>query len=682
MKKSILFTLMALLPLMASARVQVNGLYYDLFSNDVASVARWYLNGDVKYSGDVTIAESVESDGKIYPVLSISASAFTSCSGLTSVSIPNSVEAIGNNAFYNCTNLTTINIPNSITLIGKTAFYGCSSLTSIIIPSSVTTIRDDAFKGCYFEKQNFINNSSLDAEANNYWGAKIVDSKENGFLIKDGILLEYAGNEASVTIPNSVTEIGECAFDGCKDLTSVIIPSSVTKIGYWSFRNCSSLTEITIPNSVTSIGFDAFLNCSNLTEITISNSMTEIGSGAFDGTAWYKNQPDGVVYVGKIVYKYKGTMPENTTISIKEGTIAINSYAFSSCSNLIGVTIPKSMTQIRYGAFYSCSGLTSLIVENGNTKFDSRDNCNAIIETATNTLIEGCKNTVIPNSVTCIGSSAFNYCSGLTSVTIPNSVTNIENGAFYGCSNLTSIIVESGNKTYDSRDNCNAIIETASNTLLFGCNNTVIPNSVTSIGEDSFRGFSGLTELTIPNSVTLIGNGAFYDCNNLTKVTIPNSVTSIEEWAFGYCSNLTKVTIGNSVESVGEKAFYYCSSLESVTCKAISVPTTGSDAFSRVPQSSATLYVPASALEDYKTTTPWSGFGTIEAIPDGGLRGDANGDGEIGMPDVMFIVNYILGTPDASFNTEAADANKDGEVGMPDVMFIVNYILNGKFPEE
>ena len=167
--------------------------------------------------------------------------------------------------------------------------------------------------------------------------------------------------------------------------------------------------------------------------------------------------------------------------------------------------------------------------------------------------------------VTSIGSYAFSYCSGLTSITIPKSVTSIGEYAFLNCSGLTTIIVEKGNTTYDSRENCNAIIETAKNTLIAGCKNTFIPNSVTSIGEVAFYGYKGLTSITIPNSVTRIGNGAFYGCKGLTSITIPNSVTSIGSYAFKYCSGLTSITIPNSVSSIGDGAFEGCSGLTSIT---------------------------------------------------------------------------------------------------------------------
>ena len=176
----------------------------------------------------------------------------------------------------------------------------------------------------------------------------------------------------------------------------------------------------------------------------------------------------------------------------------------------------------------------------------------------------GLTSITIPNSVTSIGSGAFSACTGLTSVEIGNSVTSIGESAFSDCSGLESIVVEAGNTKYDSRDNCNAIIETESNTLIAGCKNTVIPNSVTSIGNYAFYYCYRLTSITIPNSVTSIGNYAFYGCYGLTSITIPNSVTSIGEWAFYDCSRITSVTIGNSVTSIGYDAFKFCEGLITV----------------------------------------------------------------------------------------------------------------------
>ena len=270
-----------------------------------------------------------------------------------------------------------------------------------------------------------------------------------------------------------------------------------------------------------------------------------------------------------------------------------------------------SVTSIGDGAFLDCSGLTSVTVDNNNGTYNSRNNCNAIIETSTNSLIVGCKNTIIPNSVTSIGNSAFygcsgltsvtipnsvtyigisafERCSGLTSVTIPNSVTSIGYGAFSGCSGLTSVVVDKNNGTYDSRDNCNAIIDTSTNKLIVGCKNTTIPNSVTSIGYGAFDGCSGLTSVTIPNSVTSIGEAAFYGCSGLTSVTIPNSVTSIGKYAFEDCFWLTRLV-----------------------SLAVEPPICGEGVFEEVDKTTCQLLVPEESINKYKTADQWKKFMNI-----------------------------------------------------------------------
>jgi len=268
------------------------------------------------------------------------------------------------------------------------------------------------------------------------------------------------------------------------------------------------------------------------------------------------------------------------TANIPNGFTSIGYEAFRNSSRLTSITIPNSVTSIGNTAFFSCTRLTSIS---------------------------------IPDSVTSIGSQAFQSCSGLTSVTIGSGVTSIGNSAFANCSSLTSIVVDSGNTVYDSRDNCNAIINTSTNELIVGCKNTVIPNTVTSIGNRAFDGCSGLRSLTIPSSVTSIGQNVFYNCSGLRSLTIPSSVTSIGNWAFYYCSGLTSVTIGSGVTSIGNDAFNLCRGLTSVTIEATTPPTLGTSAFDST--NNCQIYVPAASVDAYKAATNWSSYASrIQAI--------------------------------------------------------------------
>ena len=264
-------------------------------------------------------------------------------------------------------------------------------------------------------------------------------------------------------------------------------------------------------------------------EYTSSNNYSGLTIATIPETVTYNGTTYCVTSIGDYAFRLCSSL---SSIILPSSVTSIGDCAFDECSSLTSVTIPSSVTSIGSFAFHVCSSLSSII---------------------------------LPSSVTSIGSEAFKYCFSLTSVTIPSSVTSIGRFAFAHCSSLTSMFVEEGNTIYDSRDNSNAIIETATNTLITGCSNTTIPNSVTSIGVYAFGGCSSLSSIIIPNSVTSIGNSAFSQCSSLTSITIPNSITSIGEWAFSRCSSLTSITIPNSVTSIGNSAFSDCSSLTSVT---------------------------------------------------------------------------------------------------------------------
>ena len=455
---AVLLLLMAVIPQLASAYdFEVDGIYYNINGNNATVTYKesiFYSN----YSGAVNIPSTVTFNGTTYSVTEIGDNAF-SYSGLTSVTIPNSVTTINYYAFYNCTGLTSVNIPNSVTTIGWSAFRRCSGLTSVTIGNSVTTIGSDAFNGC------------------------------------TGL--------TSVTIGNSVTTIGSDAFYNCTGLTSVTIGNSVTSIGQRAFYGCTGLTSVTIGNSVTTIGSSAFYNCTALKTVNWNAKSCPDFSSA--ETSPFYLLDITTFNFGSSVQKIPNylcySLTGLTTISIPNSVASIGNYAFYSCSGLTSVTIGSSIASIGSYAFSGCSKLTSVTIPNSVTTIGSSAfrNCTSLTSMT------------IPNSVTTIGSFAFSGCSGLTSVTIGNSVTTIGSSAFSGCSGLTSVTIGNSVTTIGSSAfyNCTSLTS------------MTIPNSVTTIGSSAFNGCTSLTSVTIGNSVTSIGGLAFASCTGLTNIFSP-----------------------------------------------------------------------------------------------------------------------------------------------------------------
>lgn len=517
-------------------------------------------------------------------VVSIGGFAFAYCYCLTSVAIPNSVTSIEYNAFRDCRSLASIIIPNSVTWIGGSAFYGCGSLTSITIPNSVTEIVQYAFANCSSLTSVTIPNS-------------VTSIGQYAF--------EDCSSLTSVTIPNSVTEIGQGTFRGCSSLTSITIPTSVTSIGQYTFYGCSGLTSVTIPNSVTSIAQYTFCGCKSLTSITIPNSVTSIDQYAFIGCSSLASVtiPNSVTSIGEAAFYGCSGL---TSITIPNSVTSVEGNAFNGCSNLTSITIPSSVTTIGYGAFSSCKGIASIKVDDNNIKYDSRDNCNAIIETATNTLVQGCKNTTIPNSVIAIGTRAF--YGNVNHFTIPSWITYIGGNAFsckmvevestvpikihesaFGNTQKSVLYVPKGCIEIYSQADCwnqfSKIVEQVSfepiqfedsnvkkicvsNWDLDGdgelsYNEAAVVDWIGQVfhGNQEIRSFKEFQYFT---RMSMIPEDAFRNCGSLESIAIPNSVASIGWYAFAGCA-LKSVDIPNSVASIGHKAFYGCIYLESVT---------------------------------------------------------------------------------------------------------------------
>ena len=428
-----------------------------------------------------------------------------------------------------------------------------------------------------------------------------------------------ASCSGAVTIPDTIKHSDY--YDGNYSQNK---PFAVREIGDYAFSNKTNITSVTISKNVSSIGYNAFYGCSGLNSIVVDDSNKTYDSRYNCNAIIKKSSKELVVGCNNTI------IPSDIT--------SIGNYAFYNCIGLSSIVIPKSLTKIGSQAFRGCTGLSSIIVESENTIYDSRDNCNAIISTSDNNLILGCENTAIPNTVTSISSYAFYGCDELTGITIPQSITSLTPSSFYCCKNLVSITVESGNSKYDSRDNCNAIIETSSNSLIFGCKNTTIPSTVTSIGQFAFQYCLGLESISIPNSVTNIdeyaflhcsglldfdlGNsinsisrGMFYGCSELTKVIIPENITSIGAEAFQKCTKLLSVVIPSSVTSIGSYAFSNCDNLTSVTVLNEN-PVTIYDSYTFSNRKNAILYVPTGSKAAYEAADYWKEFKEIIEMED------------------------------------------------------------------
>lgn len=538
------------------------------------------------YNADYRIsAESLVENGFEYDISSDFAEIVSCNDDSENIVIPDSingvpVKAIADNAFGECTNLVTVTIPDSIEYITGNVFSGCTNLASIEVSE---------------------NNAA--------------------YSCADGMLFNKDKTEL-IAVPSQISK--------------AVLPDRLLTINELAFNSCSEITEINVPESVENIEMYAFQGCVNLESIKISDNISYVGSHAFSDTLWYNNLPDGVIYIGKIAYSYKGEMPENTEIILDEDTKSISEWAFSKQENLKSITIPESVERIENNAFFCCYGL---------------------------------ENADIPQNVTDIGADAFKFCSSLKKINIPQSVENIGDCAFANCTSLSDIdfpdsAVYIGKTIFDNtvwlENQPDGMVYTGK--IAYGYKGEMPENTDIAIEEGikgiacrAFENCENLTDITLPQSLEYIGGSSFSSCNGLTSVNIPSGVDYIGNMAFFACSSLKSVSIPENMKTIQEKAFYQCDSLENVY-------------YSGTEEKWNCIEI-AAYNENLLNCAIHYADSSLE-------KGDATCDGIIDVRDVTMVNQYVVHLTDITEQGLLnADVIADGTVDIKDLGQIKKYII-------
>ena len=566
----------------------------ELSMSEAAAVTK--INQEFKGNGDITSFDELRFFAN---VTEIAGNAFYDCQALSSITFPHSLTTIGDKAFFNGAAISEISIPSSVTSIGSAVFSCCTILSKIVV---------DPQNPCYDSRNDC--NAIIEKAT-----GKLIAGCNNS-AIPEGVTA--VGTEAfrgmfdleGIRLPETLNRIEDRAFYYCMKLTGhLAIPEGVTEVGIYAFYKCTGLTSIELPSTLEQISYRMFDNCDNITTMKVnwtvpppvssdfftnySNCVLKVPGGCADAykaaNVWknFKEIIEDEKYitfadqnVKNICLNYWDTNGDGELSMSEAAAVTKINQEFKGNGDITSfdeLRFFANVTEIAGNAFYDCQALSSI---------------------------------TFPHSLTTIGDKAFFNGAAISEISIPSSVTSIGSAVFSCCTILSKIVVDPQNPCYDSRNDCNAIIEKATGKLIAGCNNSAIPEGVTAVGTEAFRGMFDLEGIRLPETLNRIEDRAFYYCMKLTgHLAIPEGVTEVGIYAFYKCTGLTSIELPSTLEQISYRMFDNCDNITTIKVNWTVPPPVSSDFFTNY--SNCVLKVPDGCVEAYKAANVWKNFKEI-----------------------------------------------------------------------